>query len=68
MPALILPDKDFLRIDEVAVITRKTKKTVYRWCKAGRLDWVRVGERGMLVPTTAVCQIIKLSSACYVED
>ena len=65
MPALKLPDKQFMRIDEVAYLCRKTPRTVYRWCENGQLDWVRVGERGMLIPTTAICQIIKLSSECY---
>ena len=60
-----LPEKQYMRVDEVANLACRSKRTVYRWCRDGKIDFVRVGDWGMLIPTTAVCQVIRLSSDCY---
>lgn len=39
----ILPDKEFIKVDEVAKIFRVTVKTVYNWCDFGIFEPVKVG-------------------------
>ena len=70
MPALQLPDKPFLRVDEVAFWVRRSKRTVHRWLRDDRIKLraCRLPSGGILIPTTAVAEIIRLSSECYEGD
>jgi excisionase family DNA binding protein len=38
-----LPNKDFLRVDEVAIYFSVTKKTIYEWINRGHLEATKVG-------------------------
>ena len=61
-----LPDKDLFRVDEAAKYVCRTKRTVYNWCRDGNIRYVRVQNRGILIPREAIAEIIRLSSDCYV--
>lgn len=68
MPTLPQPKKDYLRVDEVAEITRRTSRTVYRWIQNDKLTCVKVLNRGLLVPSSALGQVIRLNPSCYEES
>ena len=61
-----LPDKKYFRCDEAAEFFRRDVRTIYRWCRDGKLHHIRVGGRGLLIPRTAMADVIRLSSECYI--
>jgi excisionase family DNA binding protein len=67
MPA-ILPERQYLRVDEVAHYYRRTDQTIFRWIREGRMDAVKICNRGILIPTTAIVQVIRLDPECYESE
>jgi len=63
-----LPDKQLFRVDEAAQYVRRTKQTVYNWCRDGDIRCVRIHRRGILIPRSAILEIIRFSSECYIKN
>ena len=50
-----LPDKAYLRVDEVARYFDVSKVTVYNWLKMGRLIGLRLGKyQGIRIPRESI--------------
>ena len=60
-----LPEKKHFRADEAAQFFCRSKKTIYRWCRDGKLRHIKVQGRGVLIPREAMAEVIRLSSECY---
>ena len=61
----MIPEKSLFRVDEAAQIVRRTKQTIYNWCREDRIRYVKVQRRGILIPRDALVEVIRLSSECY---
>jgi len=61
----MIPEKSLFRVDEAAQICRRTKQTIYNWCRDDRIRYVKVQRRGILIPRDALVEVIRLSSECY---
>lgn len=44
-PTLSLPPDELLTIAEVAVYLKLSRRTAWRWCKAGQLPAVKIGHQ-----------------------
>ena len=64
---LNVPNKDYMRIDEVAHLFRRSNRTIRRWITDGDLKAHRLKSGGLLIPTTALPNVVRLSSECYDE-
>ena len=60
-----LPEKKHFRVDEAAEFFCRTRRTIYNWCRDGKLRHVRVNNKGILIPRDAMADVIRLSSECY---
>jgi len=67
MQSINLPDKQLFRVDEVAGYLRRSKDTVYRWCRDGDLKYIRINGRGILIPKASIADVVRLSSECYID-
>ena len=61
-----LPDKKHFRVDEAAQFFCRNRRTIYRWCRDGKLRYIKVHNRSILIPREAMAEIIRLSSECYI--
>lgn len=58
-----LPNKDFLRPDEVANYFSLSVKTIYRWIDEGKLDAIKIGDKILRIPRKAAKNLKKDISA-----
>ena len=63
-----LSNKHYLRVDEVARYFRRSDKTIRRWITDGDLKAHKLKTGGILIPTTTLPDLIRLSSECYEEE
>ena len=50
-----LPDKAYLRVDEVAKYFDVSRATIYNWLKSGRLIGIRLGKyQGIRIPRGSI--------------
>lgn len=55
-----LPNKELLRVDEVAVYFQLTVKTIYKWIDEGKLEAIQIeGSRVLRIPRKNVLEIIQ---------
>lgn len=45
------PEEDFLTVEDLALKLQVTKRTIYKWEKAGRFDSVRLGSKRYYNPS-----------------
>jgi excisionase family DNA binding protein len=56
---IILPDKLFFKVGELAAILQIEKKTLYSWIDTGRLDAVKIGGWAVRITRQAALKIIE---------
>jgi excisionase family DNA binding protein len=56
---IILPEKFFFKVGELATILQVEKKTLYSWIDTGKLDAVKIGGWAVRITRQAALKIIK---------
>ena len=56
-----IPEKRLFRPDEVAKLFDVSVRTVYGWCDAGKLEFLRIGGRTMRIERECIIKIIRVS-------
>ena len=51
--------KKALSVKEIAAITGTCDETVRRWCRQGKLPWVRIGPKLIRIPEEAAMRLIE---------